>query len=66
MITALKPFDPDGIEFFDAASERTMKLSTQIGHWTHGWILFKHPDGQWVTLRRATAEDLAALGRSEA
>jgi hypothetical protein len=26
-----------------------------------GWLCFKHPDGQWVTLRKATDDDLETL-----
>lgn len=26
-----------------------------------GWILYRHPDGQWVSLRKATDPDFAAL-----
>lgn len=25
----------------------------------YGWVYCKHPDGQWVTLRKATADELA-------
>lgn len=28
-----------------------------------GWLLYKHPDGQWVTLRKATDDDLVYLNR---
>lgn len=44
--------DPPGVEFFDTLSQRQMKLVTD-GSWA-GWIVYKHPDGQWVTLRRLT------------
>ena len=29
-----------------------------------GWIVFKHPDGQWVTLREATQDDLDVIGNA--
>jgi hypothetical protein len=25
----------------------------------YGWVFYKHPDGQWVTLRQANAKELA-------
>lgn len=25
---------------------------------SYGWVFYKHPDGQWVTLRLATPEEL--------
>ena len=24
----------------------------------YGWVYYKHPDGQWVTLRKATEEEM--------
>lgn len=24
----------------------------------YGWVFYKHPDGQWVTLRKATKEEI--------
>ena len=56
-------YDPPGIEFFDAASQRHMKLVTGGGSF-EGWIVYKHPDGQWVTVRRATEEDRARLAEA--
>jgi hypothetical protein len=54
--------DPPGIEFFDAATSRRMKyVYPGSSHWTAGWLLYKHPDGQWVTLRKATRDDIAAI-----
>ncbi len=52
-------YDPKGTRFYDKASGREMKYVTE-GH-AKGWIVYKHPDGQWVTLRKATEEDLLAL-----
>jgi hypothetical protein len=56
-MTDLINCDPPGLKFYDGASRRWMKLVYE-GHWAAGWIVFKHPDGQWVTLREATSEDL--------
>lgn len=57
-------YDPPGIEFFDMASGRQMKLVAD-GIWK-GWIAYKHPDGQWVSLRKAEADDLAKFLATEA
>lgn len=32
----------------------------------HGWVFFKHPDGQWVSLRKALPEEIADAKRAEA
>ena len=48
-----------GCEFFDCKSQRDMILVTK-GSWT-GWICYKHPDGQWVKLRKATLEDCLSI-----
>lgn len=24
----------------------------------YGWVYYKHPDGQWVTLRKATGDEI--------
>ena len=46
---------PDAIEFYDAASGRQMMLGT----WgDEKWMFYKHPDGQWVSLREATDDDI--------
>ena len=58
-------FDPPGLEFYDAGSCRTMKyVYPDTPHSTAGWILYKHPDGQWVTLRKATDADVKALNKA--
>jgi len=30
----------------------------------HGWLLYKHLDGQWVTLRKATDDDVARVSQA--
>jgi hypothetical protein len=52
--------DPAGLNFYDNKSKRRMKL-VYSGHYLAGWILYKHPDGQWVTLRKATEADLNTI-----
>jgi len=54
---------PAGFEFFDVTSQRHAMLSVE--GWTKGWLLWKHPDGQWITWRKATKDDrqrLALIG----
>jgi hypothetical protein len=54
--------DPVGIEFYDQATSRYMKyVYPDSKHYTAGWILYKHPDGQWVTLRKATDDDIRRI-----
>lgn len=49
-------YEPHGIRFFDAVSNREMILVAD-GEPFAGWLCYRHPDGQWVTLRKATEED---------
>lgn len=51
--------DPPGYSFYDNRSMRLMKLVSD-GPWKD-WIIYKHPDGQWVSLRKATALDWQTL-----
>jgi hypothetical protein len=54
--------EPIGIEFYDAQSQRQMKyVYPDSKHHTAGWLLYRHPDGQWVTLRKATEIDVACI-----
>ena len=56
--------DPVGLEFFDTATKKRMKyVYPDSPHWT-GWILYKHPDGQWVTLRKATYADVGSISQA--
>jgi hypothetical protein len=55
-------YEPSGFQFYDLASAREMK-------WVFGdrqenlndWLVYKHPDGQWVTLRKITEADKKAM-----
>ena len=47
--------------FYCAASDRMMKLTELNGE---AWLVYKHSDGQWVTLRKATDEDIAKIDRA--
>lgn len=60
-----QPFNPEtlhGISFFDNASKRKMRyIYPDAGHWCAGWIVVQNPSGEWMTLRKATDEDVAAI-----
>lgn len=49
-----------GVEFYDKASGREMLLIDE-GESFGGWLCYRHPDGQWVTLRKATEADRRAI-----
>jgi len=56
-----------GVDFFDEASKRQMRyVYPDTDHWTAGWIMVRGVDGlrgmpEWVTLRKATERDVAAI-----
>ncbi len=56
----LEHYEPKGVRFDDAASGRDMLLVNDRSSFD-GWVCCRHPDGQWITLRRATDEDQAAI-----
>lgn len=54
--------NPPGLEFYDDGSKCTMKyVYPDTEHPAAGWLLYKHPDGQWVTLRKATENDIQKI-----
>lgn len=55
-------YEPVGTRFFDKKSSREMILILE-GH-SAGWIAYRHPDGQWVALRKATEDDIARINRA--
>lgn len=55
----MKNYEPTGIKFYDNASGREMILVTEGSY--KNWIVYKHPDGQYVTLRKATDADITAI-----
>lgn len=57
-----EPYEPRGVRFFDRRSGREMILVQEPGSDFDGWLCYRHPDGQWVSLREATADDRRALG----
>jgi hypothetical protein len=48
-----------GLRFWSQTRKQNMILVTEGPH--KDWICYQHPDGQWVTLRKATPADLEAL-----
>ena len=46
---------------FEASGKEMMYCYPDSKHELAGWILYRHPDGQWVTLREATQDDLARI-----
>lgn len=58
----MQPADPPGLRFHDATSDREMLLVYEP-HALAGWICYRHADGPWVTLRRATEDDKAEISR---
>lgn len=55
----MDPFDPAGVRFWDVGQHRELLL-VEVGPWA-GWICYRNVDGQWVSLREATEEDLRRL-----
>lgn len=53
------PYEPKGYKFRDARNGEMMLVYE--GEWKD-WLAYRHPDGQWVSLRKATPEDWHALG----
>ena len=52
--------EPKGTKFRDLKSGRMMVLVAD-GEPYAGWLCYRHPDGQWVTLRQATERDRDAV-----
>ena len=53
--------EPKEIEFYDKATGRMMLLVDDDRHSFSGWLCYKHPDGQWVTERKPTDEELQII-----
>ena len=49
---------------FEANGKEMMYCYPDSKHDLAGWILYRHPDGQWVTLRKATDQDISAMSRA--
>lgn len=57
-------FTPKGTSFYDQASQREMMLCTDKFSGWYMWLLYKHPDGQWVSLRKATQQDIDIISEA--
>ena len=50
------------LEFYDTATMREMKLDYWSGkEGGDPWLFYKHPDGQWVSVRKPTTADIEKL-----
>lgn len=63
-----KPYGPSvkfnvaPLRFYDQRREQNMMyVYPDTKHELAGWLLYQHPDGQWVTLRKATDDDIERL-----
>ena len=52
--------NPTGIAFFDATTGKECRYVTE-GHFA-GWVVYLHPDGQWVTLKQPSNDELERIG----
>ncbi len=55
-------YEPKGYKFYSQTRRQEMMVVYE-GEWKD-WLCYKHPDGQWVSLRKATQSDLAELGNA--
>lgn len=49
---------------FESNGKEMMYCYPDSKHELAGWILYRHPDGQWVTLRKATDADIEAVSEA--
>ena len=54
-------YDPKGLQFVSNGREMMYCYPDCERESLRGWLLYKHPDGQWVTLRKATDTDMATI-----
>ncbi len=61
-------FDPTtlhGVGFYDIHNGRAMRyIYPDADHWTAGWIVVQNPSGDWMTLRKATDEDISVINKA--
>lgn len=58
----LEPYEPKGTRFYSQTLKKQMMLISEGP--AAGWLAYKHPDGQWVSYRKATQADHAELGNA--
>ena len=49
---------------FESNGKEMMYCYPDSKHELAGWILYRHPDGQWVTLRKATEADVEKISEA--
>ena len=49
---------------FESNGKEMMYCYPDSKHELAGWILYRHPDGQWVTLRKATDADVMEMSQA--
>ena len=59
-----KNYEPSGTKFFANGREMMLVLTDEPRKDMHGWLLYRHPDGQWVSLRKATDADISAISQA--
>lgn len=55
-------YQPEGIRFYSQSMRKEMIYITEGPH--KGWLAFNHPDGQWVSLHKASQSDIAEINGS--
>jgi|GEM_PF-4094134 len=59
-----KPGLPYGsYEWTAINGKRLGYIPPEVQHHCAGWLLYQHADGGWVTLRKATEDDMATMRR---
>lgn len=53
------PEPKNALRFYDLRSRREL-----LYNYDNGWLYYRHPDGQWVTLREATDDDRRRLNQA--
>lgn len=54
--------EPRGLRFWCKNHRKTFILCLDESSGWNGWLFYKHPDGFWVSFRRANAAELKLLG----
>jgi len=49
---------------FESSGKEMMYCYPDSKHELAGWIIYRHPDGQWVTLRKATEADVEKMSEA--
>lgn len=62
-LSSQKPYEPKGIKFIDENSGREMILIDENEASFGNWIAYKHPDGQWVSVKTASLEEIKKIRR---